>query len=145
MGFSLDKGFLNSDLVCVVTKNTESFHTALVSERREGNIGEFVSLTWNRMENEYIIHCDAGRPCRPLYREGTKPETIRSAKSWNLIMNHMDYIDAQESECIRVSMIPFHPDYLSEIHGSAIFLHLLVSTHSPIITKLQEICLHANR
>jgi len=115
------KIFLNSDLVCVVTKDTESFHSSLITARRKGDIGEFVSLTWNRTENEYLIFCDAGRPCRPLYREGTKPETIRASKSWNLLMNHMDYIDSQEAECIRVSMSSFHPDYLSEIHGSAIF------------------------
>jgi len=115
------KIFLNSDLVFVLTKDTETFHNNLIRERRKGNIGEYVSLTWNRMDNEYIIHCDAGRPCRPLYREGTKPEMIRSSQTWNAIMNHMDLIDSQEAECVRVSMVPFHVDYLSEIHGSAIF------------------------
>ncbi|NDB84120.1 MAG: hypothetical protein EB127_15590, partial [Alphaproteobacteria bacterium] len=115
------KVFVNSDLVCVVLKDTESFHAALIRERRAGNINEFVSLTWNRLDNEYLIQCDAGRACRVIYREGTKLETIKACKSWEAIMKHMDYIDAQESECLRISMEPFHPENPSEIHGSTLF------------------------
>jgi DNA-directed RNA polymerase II subunit RPB2 len=33
----------------------------------------------------------------------------------------MDYIDAQESECLRISMEPFHAEFPSEIHGSTLF------------------------
>lgn len=115
------KVFVNSDLVCVVLKDTESFHAALIRERRAGNIDKFVSLTWNRLDNEYLIQCDAGRPCRVIYREGTKLETIKACKSWEAIMKHMDYIDAQETECLRISMEPFHPEHPSEIHGSTLF------------------------
>ena len=115
------KVFVNSDLVCVVLKDTESFHAALIRERRAGNINEFVSLTWNRLDNEYLIQCDAGRACRVIYREGTKLETIKACKSWESIMKHMDYVDAQESECLRISMEPFHPENPSEIHGSTLF------------------------
>jgi DNA-directed RNA polymerase II subunit RPB2 len=115
------KVFLNSDLLCVVTKNTESFHSKLLEMRRKSELGEFVSLTWNRTDNEYIIHCDAGRPCRPLYHDGTKPETIKSLKSWKSMTQHMDYIDSQEAESVLVSMESFHPTRLSEIHASTIF------------------------
>ena len=115
------KVFVNSDLVCVVLKDTEAFHASLVRERRAGNLDKFVSLTWNRLDNEYLIQCDAGRPCRVIYREGTKPETIKACKTWESIVKHMDYIDSQESECLRISMEPFHPEQPSEIHGSTIF------------------------
>lgn len=115
------KVFVNSDLVCVVLKDTESFHAALIRERRAESIDKFVSLTWNRLDNEYLIQCDAGRACRVIYREGTKLETIKACKSWEAIMKHMDYIDAQESECLRISMEPFHPEHPSEIHGSTLF------------------------
>jgi len=115
------KVFVNSDLVCVVLKDTESFHSAMIRERRAGNIDKYVSLSWNRLDNEYLIQCDAGRACRVIYREGTKLETIKACKSWEAIMKHMDYIDAQESECLRISMEPFHPEHPSEIHGSTLF------------------------
>ena len=92
------KVFVNSDLVGVVMEDTETFHANLLRERRKETFSKFVSLTWNRMDNEYLIQCDAGRPCRPLYQEGTKLETIKSIKTWNSIEGHMDYIDAQESE-----------------------------------------------
>jgi len=115
------KVFVNSDLVCVVLKETEAFHAALVRERRNETIDKFVSLTWNRMNNEYLIQCDAGRPYRPLYHEGTKLELVKSLKTWNSMEDHMDFIDAQETECLRISMESFHPEYLSEIHGSTIF------------------------
>ena len=115
------KIFLNSDLIGVIKQDTESFHFNLKKLRREGKINKFVSLCWNRLDNEYLIFCDAGRPCRPIYQEGTKPETIKQQKEWIKLLDNMDFIDAQESECLRISMEPFHPTQLSEIHGIAIF------------------------
>jgi DNA-directed RNA polymerase II subunit RPB2 len=115
------KVFVNFDLVCVVMKDTETFHSTLIGERRSGNLNNYVSLTWNRLENEYLIQCDSGRPCRPIYREATKSSSIASSKSWKVIEKHMDYIDPQESECLRISMEPFHAENPSEIHGSTIF------------------------
>jgi DNA-directed RNA polymerase II subunit RPB2 len=115
------KVFINSDLFCAVMKDTESFHATLLAQRRDNKINGFVSLTWNRADNEYIIHCDAGRICRPVYREATKPESIRSSKSWASMLKHMDYIDAQESESIRLSMEPFSSTQQSEIHGMTLF------------------------
>ena len=115
------KVFLNSDLVCVVMKDTENFHSEMVQARRAGVIDKFVSLTWNRLENDYIIQTDAGRPCRVIYREGTKLESVKSCKTWENMLKHMDYIDSQEAECLRISMEPFHPEFHSEIHGTTIF------------------------
>lgn len=116
------KVYINSDLVGVVEKNTESIHTRLLDERRTGKINKFVCLCWNRIENEYIIFTDAGRAVRPLYRESVTLEKVRKINLWDEIVSKcMDYVDAQETESLRISMEPFSPTQLSEIHGSAIF------------------------
>ena len=113
--------YLNSDLIGVIKKNSNSLHETLLEKRRKQEIDRFVSISWNRLENEYLIYTDAGRPSRPVYQEGVKPEQIGKLKSWDLIVKkHMDYIDASETENLRISMEPFSPDYPSEIHGLAI-------------------------
>jgi DNA-directed RNA polymerase beta subunit len=53
-----------------------------------------------------------------VYREGTTPDMIRAATSWKSILEHLDYIDAYESESLRISMTPYHPTLPSEIHMS---------------------------
>jgi DNA-directed RNA polymerase II subunit RPB2 len=113
------KLFLNADLLGVYQGNTELLHSKLVEERRSGKIPVLTSLFWNRTQNEYVVFCDAGRICRPVYREGTKPEPIKTASSWQKILNHMDYIDPQESEGLLISREPFSSQK-SEIHGTAI-------------------------
>ena len=113
--------FLNSDLAGVVEKDTDTLHETLLSMRRKGDIDKYVSLCWNRLDNEYIIYTDAGRPTRPLYREGVKPEQVKRTKRWaDMTRNLMDYVDAQETECLRISMEPFSLTKLSEIHGLAL-------------------------
>ena len=113
--------FLNSDVVGVLTEKTTELHSELLSERRTGKLDKYVSLCWNRLENEYIIYTDAGRPLRPLYREGVKPDQVMKTKTWsNMTLNLMDYIDAQETESLRISMEPFSARSLSEIHGLAL-------------------------
>lgn len=116
---SWTKVYLNSDLLGI-TEDTETFHSALLTERRSGKLDKFVSLTWNRTDNEYIICSDAGRPMRTIYREGTKPENLKSSKNWSQMLSYMDYIDAQEAESLRISMESFHPTKPSEIHGITI-------------------------
>ena len=115
------KVFLNSDLVGVITANTSELHTELLTERRTGKIDKFVSLCWNRLENEYQIYTDAGRPLRPLYREGVRPDQVMKTKLWNnMTLNLMDYVDAQETESLKISMEPFSASSPSEIHGLAL-------------------------
>lgn len=119
---SWTKVFLNSDLIGIVEADTEQFHSMMINKRRKGDIHNFVSLCWTRIDNEYIIHTDAGRPSRPVFREGTKADTIKALKTWSsMVSNHIDYIDAQESECLRISMEPFSPKLPSEIHGIVMF------------------------
>jgi len=112
------KVFLNSDLICIV-QDTETFHQTLLQARRKSEINKSISLAWNRLENTYIIQCDAGRPMRFIYQENLKPELIKG-KSWKSIETHMDLIDPSETETLKISMESFS-DTLSEIHGSTIF------------------------
>ncbi len=116
------KVFLNSDLVGVFDGNSETFHSDILKARRTGEIDKFISLAWNRLENEYSIFTDAGRPCRPLYREGVEGEEVKKIKKWTDMSNKvLDYYDAQEIDNVRVSMEPFSKTRPSEIHGTAIF------------------------
>jgi DNA-directed RNA polymerase II subunit RPB2 len=110
------KIFINSDLWAVCIGNTEELHTKLVAARRSGVLAEGVSLAWMRINNEYRIASDAGRPIRPVYRPGTTPEMIKAAKTWKEIQAHLDYIDSAESDSLRISLVPFHPTLPSEIH-----------------------------
>ena len=110
--------WINSDVVGVCIGNTEDLHRALLESRRQGRLNRSVSLTWMRVNNEYKIYCDAGRPIRPVYREGTSPDAIRSAGSWNDILTHLDYIDAFETDSLKISLVPYHPTLPSEIHMS---------------------------
>lgn len=112
------KVFVNSDLWAVCIGNTEQLHQLLLKARRSGVFASSVSLSWMRVNNEYKIYCDAGRPIRPVYREGTTPDMIRGAKTWKDILSHLDYIDAYESDSLRISMTPHHPSLPSEIHMS---------------------------
>ena len=113
--------YLNSDLVGVLRKNSNSLYETLIEKRRNEEINKFVSISWNRFENEYLIYTDAGRPSRPIYQEGVTPDKIKKQSKWESISkNFMDIIDAAETENIRISMEPFHPSLNSEIHGIAI-------------------------
>lgn len=116
------KVYINSDLVGILEKNAEEFHSELLESRRNQRLDKFVSLCWSRIENEYIISTDAGRASRPIYQEGVKPSQIAKEKSWNsIVTKYMDYVDPQETESLRISMEPFSSSNPSEIHGLTIF------------------------
>jgi len=112
------KIFINMDLFAVCTQDTEKLYQSMLIARRQGKLIKSVSLAWNRLNNEFHISCDAGRPIRPVYQPGTTPDMIRNAKNWTEIASHLDYIDAQETDTLRISMEPFHPTLPSEIHMS---------------------------
>jgi DNA-directed RNA polymerase II subunit RPB2 len=115
------KIFINSDLVGVFSDNAETYHSELLEQRRSRKISKFVSLCWNRIDNEYIVFTDAGRPSRPVYREGVKPEAVNRIKSWeDMDLKLIDYIDAQETESLRINMEAFSPTRPSEIHPTVI-------------------------
>jgi DNA-directed RNA polymerase II subunit RPB2 len=110
--------YVNSDLVGLCIGNTEDLHIKLLTLRRTGEFRFDVSLAWNRLENIYTITCDAGRPIRPVYREGVTEPDVLAAKTWQDLMNLMDFVDATESGVARFSLTPFHPTLQSEIHMS---------------------------
>jgi DNA-directed RNA polymerase II subunit RPB2 len=110
------KIFINSELYGVCVGNTEDLHRALLKYRREGGFPLDVCLAWNRLNNEYRIYCDAGRPVRPVWREGTSAELIEITKTWQDMLKYIDYIDASEMDTMRISMTPFSPESPSEIH-----------------------------
>jgi DNA-directed RNA polymerase II subunit RPB2 len=110
--------YLNSVLAGACIGNTEELHRQLLTQRRAGKFGNAVSLAWMRINNEYRIYSDAGRPIRPVYREGVVPAAVLSTKSWTDILKLIDYIDAVESDSLRISMEPYHPTQPSEIHMS---------------------------
>jgi DNA-directed RNA polymerase II subunit RPB2 len=110
--------YVNSDLVGVCIGNTEDLHVKLLTLRRVGEFRFDVSLAWNRLENIYTITCDAGRPIRPVYREGVVESDVLTAKTWQELMKLMDFVDATESGVARFSLTPFHPTLQSEIHMS---------------------------
>jgi DNA-directed RNA polymerase II subunit RPB2 len=110
--------YVNSDLVGLCIGNTEDLHVQLLTLRRIGEFRFDVSLAWNRLENIYTITCDAGRPIRPVYREGVTEPDVLAAKTWQDLMKLMDFVDATESGVARFSLTPFHPTLQSEIHMS---------------------------
>ena len=115
------KIFINSDLVGICMGNTDELHENLVGARRTGVIPKSVSLAWNQVENVYTIYSDAGRPIRPVYRQGVTPDMVMGARTWEEIANLLDYVDASESDTSRFSLTPYHPRYRSEIHMSFCF------------------------
>lgn len=115
------KVFLNSDLVGVFKADTQVCHDMLVFLRRDGTIPSNVSLSWSCLNNEYTIFTDAGRPIRPIYREGIGPDQVKKSKTWKDMQQLFDYVDAQETETLRISMEPFSQKLPSEIHGLAMF------------------------
>jgi len=118
---SWTKVYINSDLVGVLESKGEEFHQMLLNKRRTSEIDKFVSLCWSRIANEYIILTDAGRPVRPIYRENTQSSDISKCKTWeSLSTKNLDYVDPQETESLRISMVPFSKNP-SEIHGLALF------------------------
>ena len=110
--------YLNSVLAGACIGNTEDLHRQLLAQRRAGKFGSATTLAWMRINNEYRIYSDAGRPVRPVYREGVTPDAVLKAKSWTDILKLIDYIDAVESDSLRISMAPYHPTQPSEIHMS---------------------------
>ena len=110
--------FLNADLVGLLPGDAEVFHTKLMRARRSGQLDKFVSLSWNRLDNVYQVFTDAGRPIRPVYREGVSPASILAAKTWQESEAYFDWIDSGETETTRLSMTSFDKNLSSEIHPS---------------------------
>jgi DNA-directed RNA polymerase II subunit RPB2 len=116
------KVYLNADLIGVFEEDANEIHDALTEARHDNTIPRTVSLSWNRQKNQYSIFTDAGRPMRPVYRKGVSEERVNGTKSWNQMKDKLfEFLDAEETETVRLSMEPFSPKYMSEIHGTVMF------------------------
>jgi DNA-directed RNA polymerase beta subunit len=98
----------------------ETVHKTMVKARRAGVLRYDVSLAWARVANEYRIFCDAGRPVRPVYRAGVTEGAVRATKTWKDVLSLLEYIDASETDSLKLSFTPYDPDLPSEIHMSFI-------------------------
>jgi DNA-directed RNA polymerase II subunit RPB2 len=106
--------FVNGEFYGVITKATGELYGALVEYRREHR---GVSVAWNRTDNELLVYTDAGRPFRPVYRPGTTAEMVLEKKDWRSMAEIFDFVDADETDTIKISMAPFSKYEPSEIHG----------------------------
>jgi DNA-directed RNA polymerase beta subunit len=110
--------YINSNLIGVCFGNMETVHKTMIKARRSGVLRYDVSLAWARVANEYRIFCDAGRPARPVYRPGVTEDAVRATRSWADVLSLVDYIDASETDSLKLSFTPYDPDLPSEIHTS---------------------------
>ena len=116
------KVLVNGVWLCVIQVDKVSeFLTTVRDARNRGELGEFVSISYDMHFNEIQIYTNAGRCARPLYTR-----KAIAGKSWDdLIRGGMlEYIDVKEAENVLISMgrqemTSKHTH--SEIHPSTIF------------------------
>jgi DNA-directed RNA polymerase II subunit RPB2 len=106
---------VNGDIYGIIEDKTSVVYAKLIEHRRT-NPG-YISVAWNRTDNELILSCDAGRPSRPVYRPGINSDEVLSKNTWSDMNSLFDYVDADEADTILVSMTPMSKTLPSEIHG----------------------------
>jgi DNA-directed RNA polymerase II subunit RPB2 len=111
---SWTKVFVNGDMYGAITEKTQTVYDDLITYRHQ-NTG--ISVAWNRTDNELMLYSDAGRPCRPIYRPGVTPDMVLAKKTWKELADVFEFVDADESDTIKISMTPFSKSEPSEIHG----------------------------
>jgi DNA-directed RNA polymerase II subunit RPB2 len=88
------------------------------------------SIVWNIMDNEFAIESDGGRIVRPLFKvsEGKILDPPLKKDDWNeWIKSNIEYIDAGQSDNIRIAMFPnevLHIHTHCEIHPTLILGHM---------------------
>ena len=113
--------FLNGDIVGAVVRETDKLVTHLLDLRRTGGMDPTTCIAWNRETNELQIFCDQGRPVRPIYRPGIRPDQVLGTKSWTDLKSRVfDIVDAEEVDTIKIDLNSFSPAMPSEIHGYTI-------------------------
>lgn len=105
---------VNGELFGVMGDGVPEMYADLIKYRREH---PGISVAWNRTDNELMLYSDAGRPCRPVYRPGTTPDAVLSKKTWAELADVFDFVDADETDTLKISMAPFSKTEPSEIHG----------------------------
>jgi DNA-directed RNA polymerase II subunit RPB2 len=88
------------------------------------------SIVWNIMDNEFAIESDGGRIVRPLFKvsEGKILDPPLKKDDWNeWIKSNIEYIDAGQSDNIRIAMFPNEVSHIHthcEIHPTLILGHM---------------------
>lgn len=106
---------VNGDIYGIIDDKTSVVYEKLIEHRRTKP--GYVSVAWNRTDNELILSCDSGRPTRPVYRPGITSDQVLSKKTWTDMNSLFDYVDADEADTILISMTPMSKTLPSEIHG----------------------------
>ena len=119
--------------------NPTVLSSELRSRRTVGKLPKFISIAWYKQKNEFVICTDSGRLIRPVYRfnnlELLNSIAIESTKTWDEVLNkYIDYVDAEESETILISMTPAVSPYVRSV-DDLVFQYadkLMPYTHSEI-------------
>ena len=116
---------LNGILIGKCT-NTDKFIENFKHLRTLGRIFPDVSISFDLLDNEIKIFCDAGRATRPVFTVGKNGLNIKKhhGTDWNTLvkLNLIEYVDASEIENSVIAMtqkdIPLWKNNYCEIHPS---------------------------
>ena len=109
---------LNGDIVGVIVANTNDVYQTMVELRRASRLNPTLSVAWNRTDNDMVIATDPGRVIRPVYRPNITSDKVLSVRKWaGLRSDVFDLIDPEESDTLKISLVPFSRSTPSEIHG----------------------------
>ena len=111
------------------TKDPKSLYDYLKEAKRTFVLHPHSSIVWNILDSEFAIETDGGRIVRPLFRvQQGKILPPPKSTEWNAwIQSNIEYVDAAESDTIRVSMFPHEilPEHTHcEIHPTLILGHM---------------------
>jgi DNA-directed RNA polymerase II subunit RPB2 len=114
----------------VLTAYTESPHDVVKSLRaakQSFRLHPHTSIAWYTLLNTIIIETDGGRVVRPVFRVGAEPPAVADRGDWNnWVKACMEYIDASETETLRIALtrreVTTHSHH--EIHPSMLVGHM---------------------
>lgn len=98
------KVFVNGTWIGCTTKPLKLVQRVKL-HRRNNKIDIYTSIYFNIKQNEIIIFCDAGRPCRPLFynidyipnilRKNVYGKLLNGEISWNALIHGLNYKDGE--------------------------------------------------
>ena len=119
---------LNGVIICY-TQTPNVLVKALRDAKWSMRLHPHISVAWYTLLNTIIVETDAGRLVRPVFRVGC-PMAPKESNWTNWLKTCIEYIDASETETLRIAMskdhaTPSHTHY--EIHPSLIVGHMASS------------------
>ena len=114
----------------VLTAYTTAPHDvvkALRAAKQSFRLHPHTSIAWYTLLNTIIIETDGGRVVRPVFRVGAEPPDVADRGDWNnWVKACMEYIDASETETLRIALtkkeVTSHSHH--EIHPSMLVGHM---------------------